>query len=102
MKPDPFFRREGLDVYCEVPINMAQATLGSKLRVRTLDGKRIELKVPPGTQSGTKFRTRRAGIEKGGRRGDQYVDVKVTVPDKLDERARELMRQFAEVEGLKY
>jgi molecular chaperone DnaJ len=99
--PDRFFTREGLDLICEVPINVAQATLGSKIRVRTLDGK-VNLRIPAGTQSGTQFRIRGKGVEKGGRRGDQYVRVKVSVPTKLDEQEEKLMREFAQAAELKY
>ncbi len=102
VKPDKFFRRRGMDVYCTVPINIAQATLGSKLRVRTVDGKRVVLRIPPGTSSGTKFRLAKMGVEKDGRVGDQFVEVKVVVPQKLNERGRELIRELAEVEDIKY
>ncbi len=102
VKADKFFRRSGLDVYCTVPINIAQATLGSKLRVRTVDGKRVVLRIPPGTSSGTKFRLAKMGVEKDGRIGDQYVEVKVIVPEKLNERGRELLEELAEVEDIKY
>ncbi len=102
VKKDRFFRRRGLDIYCTVPINIAQATLGSKLRVRTVDGKRVVLRVPPGTSSGTKFRLAKMGVEKDGRIGDQYVEVKIIVPEKLDERGQELIKELAEAEGIKY
>jgi molecular chaperone DnaJ len=102
VKPDRFFSRDGMDVHCTVPINIAQATLGSKIRVRTLDGKRVVLTVPPGTQSGTRFRIRSQGIEKSGRRGDQYVRVQVKVPEQLDEREESLMRDFAREAELKF
>jgi molecular chaperone DnaJ len=102
VEPDAFFTREGLDVYCTVPINLAQATLGSRVRVRTVDGKHVVLRIPPGTQSGTKFRVREQGVEKAGRRGDQFVVTRVTVPEKLDERETELMREFATAAALKY
>lgn len=102
VQPDHFFRREGLDVHCTVPINLAQATLGSKIRVRTVDDRKVALKIPPGTQSGTRFRIPQQGIEKGGRRGDQYVQVKIQVPDQLDEQQTELMREFARASNLKY
>jgi molecular chaperone DnaJ len=102
VKKDPFFRRRGLDVYCTVPINVAQAMLGSKLRVRTIDGKRVLLRIPPGTSSGTKFRLPKMGIQKDGRVGDQYVEVKIVVPEVLDERSKELIKEFAEREGIKY
>ncbi len=100
--PDHFFTREGLDIHCTVPINVAQATLGSRIRVRTVDGKRVVLRIPAGTQSGTRFRIKGQGVEKGGERGDQFVRVNVTVPEKLDERERKLMEEFAEAAGLRY
>jgi molecular chaperone DnaJ len=102
IKPDRFFTRDGLDVSSTVPINIAQATLGSKIRVRTLDGKRVVLKIPPGTQSGTRFRIRGQGVEKGGRRGDHYVQVRVEVPSRLDPEEETLMREFAREAELKY
>jgi molecular chaperone DnaJ len=97
-----FFRREGLDLHCTVPINLAQATLGSKIRVRTIDDKRVALRIPAGTQSGTRFRVPGLGIEKNGRRGDQFVQVRVVVPAEVDEEQARLMREFAEAAGLKY
>jgi molecular chaperone DnaJ len=100
--PHRFFSRDGLDVDCTVPINLAQATLGSKIKVRTVDGKHVVLKVPPGTQSGTRFRIKGQGIEKGGRRGDQMVEVKITVPKALDDEEEKLMREFARVAELKF
>lgn len=100
--PDPFFRREGLDIHATVPINIAQATLGSRIRVRTVDGKRVSLRIPSGTQTGTKFRIRGQGIEKDGRRGDQYVEVKIQVPDALGPEEERMMKSFAESAGLKY
>lgn len=97
-----FFRREGIDVHCTVPINMAQATLGSRIRVRTVDDRKVALRIPPGTQTGTKFRISGQGIEKGGRRGDQYVQVRVEVPDVLSDEQQRLMREFAAASNLKY
>lgn len=102
VKPHRFFRRKGVDIHCTVPVNIAQAALGSRIRVRTLDGKKVSLKVPAGTQSGTKFRIPGQGIEKGGQRGDQYVQVEIVVPDKLDPDEEKLMREFAEAADLKY
>jgi len=101
VQPHSFFRREGLDVHCTVPINIAQATLGSRVRVRTIDGKKVTLRIPPGTQPGTRFRIRGQGIEKDSRRGDQYVHVRVTVPE-LREDGEALMRELASAENLKY
>ncbi|MGD2069565.1 MAG: molecular chaperone DnaJ [Gemmatimonadota bacterium] len=102
VKPHRFFRREGLDIHVTVPINIAQATLGSRIRVRTVSGKRVVLTIPPGTQSGTRFRVRGQGVEKAGRVGDQYVEVKIEVPEKLSDEQQQLMEQFSEASGLKH
>ncbi len=102
VQPHHFFRRKGLDVHCTVPVNIAQAALGSKIRVRTVDGKKVSLRIPSGTQSGTKFRIPGQGIERGEKRGDQYVQVKITVPEALDENEQRLMREFAEAADLRY
>ena len=102
VQPDRFFRREGLDLVCEVPLNLAQATLGTRLRVRTLDGKKVMLRIPPGTQPGRKFRIKGQGLEKNGRRGDQLVGVQVTVPDELTPEQQDLMKRFAESSGMSY
>lgn len=102
VRPDPFFERDGLDLNCTVPINLAQATLGSKVRVRTVDNRKVTLKIPPGTQSGTRFRIAGQGIEKGGQRGDQYVRVRITVPDELSEEQAQVMREFARATDLRY
>ena len=97
-----FFRREGLDIHVTVPINIVQATLGSKIRVRTVSGKKVVLRIPSGTQAGTKFRLRGQGIEKGERRGDQYVEVRVEVPEKISDDEQKAMEEFAEAAGLKH
>jgi molecular chaperone DnaJ len=102
VQPDRFFRREGLDIVADVPINLAQATLGTRLRVRTLDGKKVLLRIPPGTQPGRKFRIRGQGIEKNGRKGDQLVGIQVTVPDELTPEQQDLMKKFADSAKLPY
>jgi len=100
--PDRFFRREGLDVIGVVPINLAQAMLGSRIKVKTLDGKRVVLKIPPGTQHGQKFRIPGHGIERNSRRGDMYVEVHVTLPERLSAEEQEAVKTFAEKSGMKY
>jgi molecular chaperone DnaJ len=102
VRPDSFFRREVLDLYCTVPINVAQAMLGSRIRVRTVDGRKVALRIPPGTQSGTRFRIPRQGVEKSGRRGDQYVQVKITVPSELAPEQQELVRELAKSVNLRF
>ncbi len=99
---DRFFRREGLDLVCEVPINLAQAALGSQLRVRTLDGKKVMLRIPPGTQPGRRFRIKGQGLERNGRKGDQLVQVQVSVPSSLTDDQQELLKKFAESADLPY
>ena len=102
VRPHRFFRREGLDVHVTVPINIVQATLGSKIRVKTVGGKKVVLRIPEGTQSGTRFRVRGQGLEKADRRGDQYVEVKVEVPDELSPDEQKKMEEFAAASGLKH
>jgi molecular chaperone DnaJ len=102
VKPHSFFIRDGLNVHVSVPINLAQATLGSKMAVRTVDGKKVHLRIPPGTQNGTKFRIRGHGIEKNGRRGDQFVEVRVDIPAKLSAEEQAAMEKFADAASLKH
>ncbi|OGU01564.1 MAG: hypothetical protein A2W29_06605 [Gemmatimonadetes bacterium RBG_16_66_8] len=91
-----------MDIHCTVPINIAQAVFGTRLKVRTLDGRRMVLKIPPGTSPGQKFRIRAQGVEKNGTRGDQLVEVTVSVPERLSPEQEELFKQFADRAGLKY
>jgi molecular chaperone DnaJ len=102
VQSDRFVSREGLDLVCEVPINLPQALLGTRLRVRTLDGKKIVLRVPAGTQPGRKFRIKGQGLEKGGRRGDQIVKIRVDLPEKLSTEQEALVKQLAADAGLTY
>ena len=97
-----FFERDGLDLKCEVPINLAQAMMGSKVKVRTADNRKVVLKIPAGTQSGTTFRIKGQGVEKGETRGDQLVKVVVKLPDQLSEEGREALEKLVEVEELKH
>ncbi len=85
-----------------MPLNIAQATLGSRISVRTLDGKKVAIRIPPGTASGKRFRVRGQGIEKDGQRGDMIVEVTINVPTKLTEEQEKMMREFAEAGGMKY
>ena len=95
-----FFERDGDDVYCEMPITFVQAALGDEIEVPTLHGK-VKLKVPAGTQTGTKFRLRGKGIPnvRGRGIGDQHIIVKVITPTKLSERQKQLLQEFAEISG---
>jgi molecular chaperone DnaJ len=95
----PVFTRVGDDIQLSVPITIAEASLGAKVDVPTIDG-RAQLRIPPGTQSGQKLRMRERGVENAsaaGQRGDEIVTVEVVVPQLNDERSREIMREFAKL-----
>ena len=102
VQPDPFYRRDGLDVIATIPLNIAQATLGTKISVKTLDGKKVAIRIPPGTPSGKRLRVKGQGIQKGETRGDLIVDISISVPEKLSEEQERMMKEFAEAGGLKY
>jgi molecular chaperone DnaJ len=102
VQPDRFYKRDGLDLVAPVPINIAQATLGSKVNVKTLDGKKVSIRIPAGTPSGKRFRVRGQGIRKGEQVGDLIVEAEIVVPEKLTEEQERMMREFAEAGGLKY
>ena len=95
----PVFRREADDIYITVPVTATEAALGAKVEVPTIDG-RAQLKIPPGTQSGQKLRLREKGVPSAtreGTRGDEIVEVKVTVPMPRDEKTKELLRELAKL-----
>jgi molecular chaperone DnaJ len=100
VKPHTYFRRDENQVFLELSINVAQAALGAKLSVPTLDGPE-ELNIPPGTQPGETFRLRGRGIPflRGNGRGDQLVVVQVATPTKLTARQRELLCELGDSLG---
>jgi molecular chaperone DnaJ len=102
VKADRFFKREGLDVIAEVPLNIAQATLGSRISVRGLDGKKVSVRIPPGTASGKRFRVPNHGVKRGDKVGDLIVLASITVPETLTDKQEQLMRDFAEAGGMKF
>ena len=91
----PIFVRDGRNLYCEVPISMADAALGGELEVPTLDG-RVKLKIPHETQTGKVFRLRGKGVTqvRGGGLGDLLCKVEVETPVKLTDKQKELLREF--------
>ncbi|MDH7569423.1 MAG: molecular chaperone DnaJ [Armatimonadota bacterium] len=103
VREHPVFRREGLDIYCEVPISFSQAALGARLEVPTLYGKET-LEIPEGTQTGTEFRIRGKGMPaiNGRRVGDEVVRVRVCTPTNLTEKQKEILRHFSEAGGEKH
>jgi molecular chaperone DnaJ len=96
--PHPLFRREGDDLHIVVPVAVHEAALGAKLEVPSLEG-RARLRVPPGTQTGQRFRLRERGVPsaRDGRRGDLVVEVRLVLPRLLDERSKELLREFGRI-----
>src|SRR5579863_3876664 len=98
-EPHPIFRRDGDDIYLTVPVSATEAALGAKIEVPTIDGRAL-LKIPQGTQSGQKLRLREKGVPsatKEGARGDEIVEITVTVPMPRDERTKELLRELAKL-----
>jgi molecular chaperone DnaJ len=98
VKPHPFFERRGNDLYVKVPVTVAEATLGSKVEVPTIDGRSL-VRIPPGTNSGSTLRLREKGVPgRNGARGDEYVEIQVIVPKPTDERVRNLMKELEQIE----
>src|SRR6266849_1130042 len=95
----PVFHREGDDIRITVPVSATEAALGAKIEVPTIDGRTL-LKIPPGTQSGQKLRLREKGVPSAtqeGTRGDEIVEIKITVPMPRDERSKEILRELAKL-----
>jgi len=94
----PVFRRDGDDLHMSVPIAVHEAALGARVEVRTLEGT-ARLRVPPGTQTGQRFRLRGHGATstRNGQRGDLIVEVRIMLPRLLDERSKELLREFGRI-----
>jgi len=97
VRPHNVFRREGFDIYCEVPISITEATLGAEIFVPTLEGS-VKYVIPEGTQTGTSFTLRQKGIpyiNSTNRRGDLIFTVTVEIPRSLNEKQKQHMRDFA-------
>ena len=99
VREHPYFRREGSDIYIDVPISITEAALGTKVTVPTIDGKAI-VTIPPGTSSGTKLRLRGKGVidPKTKTRGDQYVVIKIVPPKSISQKGKELLEQLDKTE----
>ena len=99
--PHPLFRREGDDLHLVLPIAIHEAALGARIDVPTPDGGAARLRVPPGTQSGQRFRLRDRGAvsARSGQRGDLIIEARLMLPSVLDERSKELLREFGRLNG---
>ena len=95
------FERDGADLYCELPVPMTTAALGGELEAPTIEGGRVKITVPEGTQTGARFRIKNKGMtrlnQKG--RGDMFVEISVETPVKLSARQKELLKEFCEASG---
>ncbi|ACL70029.1 molecular chaperone DnaJ [Halothermothrix orenii] len=100
VEPHDIFERKDDDIYCEVPISFVQAALGDKIEVPTLEGK-VKFTIPEGTQPDTVFRLKNKGIPhlNGRGRGDEFIKVRVVIPEKMNDEQKELLRKFAEISG---
>jgi len=94
--PHPYFRREQNDIHLDLPVTVFEAALGATVEAPTIDGK-ANLKVPAGTRSGQILRLRGKGAPdpQTGRRGDQYVHIRIVIPEKLDEKSKKLLEELA-------
>jgi molecular chaperone DnaJ len=95
VSPHPVLRRERDDLYLEVPVAVHEAALGARIELPSFDGP-VRLKIPPGTQGGQRFRVSgRGAVTVSGGRGDLFVEVRIALPPILDQRSRELLKEFA-------
>ncbi len=102
VKPHDFFERDSADVYCVIPISISQAALGSEIYVKTLDDKKIKLRVPPGSQNGKILRLKNEGIpylHNSNKRGDMYIKILVRIPVRLSGKARDLLKEYSKIQG---
>jgi DnaJ-class molecular chaperone len=99
-EPHPYFRREGQDIYIDVPISVSEAALGTTVDVPTIHG-RTAVRIPPGTASGTKLRLRGQGVSdaQGIGRGDQYCVIKIVPPRKLSDEQRKVFEHLRDAEA---
>jgi len=99
--PHKYFTRKGDNIYVTVPITVPEAALGAKIEVPTVEGK-AQLRIPPSTQSGQKFRLKQRGapsLRNPGARGDQFIEVQITLPKVISEETKELLREYAKSNG---
>ncbi len=98
VRPHAHFERNGNDIYCVIPISIAQAGLGADIMITTLDDKRVKVKIPAGTQNAKILRLRGEGVpfvNSPHRRGDMYIRIQVKIPARMSAKAKDLLKQFA-------
>lgn len=100
VRPHEYFERHEQDLYCAIRLDMTTAALGGDVSVGTLDGKKIRLTIPAGTQHGKLLRVREEGVPlQNGRRGDLYVKALVQIPTRISRRGKDLLEELRSVEG---
>jgi molecular chaperone DnaJ len=97
VKPHRLFQREGANLYCRVPVTIATVALGGTIEVPTIDGKRVKVSIPAGTQTGQQFRLKGKGmtVMRSQARGDMFVEIAVETPVNLSKRQKELLQEFS-------
>lgn len=103
IKPHPIFRRDGANIYCSVPVKFSDATLGGHIEVPTIDGGRVKVTIPEGTQSGHQFRLKGKGMSvlRSSAHGDMYIEVQVETPVNLSKKQKDILREFDKDAGTK-
>ncbi|MCI4662655.1 MAG: molecular chaperone DnaJ [Neomegalonema sp.] len=103
IKPHPLFKRDGADLFCEVPVPFIEAAVGGSVEVPTIDGGKTRVAIPAGTQSGKQLRLRGKGMPtlRGGRTGDLYLEILVETPINLTSKQKDLLRAFSKDAGSK-
>jgi molecular chaperone DnaJ len=102
VKSHPFYERSDNDLYCAVPVSFTMAAMGGEITVKTLDDKKIKLKVPAGTQHGKLLRIKNEGVpllQSPARRGDLYVKLHIQIPGRLNSKEKDLLKQFSDIHG---
>ena len=97
----PNFERDGSDLYCAIPVSMAQAALGCEITINSLDDKKVTIRIPDGTSNGKLLRIKGEGVPISGssRKGDLYVKIMVQIPTRLSSKQKELLKQYLELEN---
>jgi molecular chaperone DnaJ len=97
----PLFERDGQDLYCAVPVSMAQAALGCDITIKSLDNKKVTIRIPSGTSNGKLLRIKGEGVPVGSsnKKGDLYVKIMVQIPQRLSGRQKELLQAYLDLEN---
>jgi molecular chaperone DnaJ len=99
VREHPIFQRDGVNLFCRVPVSLGAAALGGEVEVPTIDGGKSRVKVPPGTQTGKQLRLRAKGMPalRGGGSGDMVIELAVETPVNLTSRQKEILREFEQL-----